>query len=228
MPMDWKNACAVVIPCLNEANAIGRVVTAVRATLPNVLVVDDGSADDTAAVAESHGARVLRHAQPRGKGAALREGWSEALQRGFSWALSMDGDGQHAPEDLPKFLERAGRGDVGIVCGNRMHDTGGMPLVRRMTNGFMSACLSRLARTPLPDTQCGYRLMSLQSWAQLPINSDCFEVESEVLLQFARARAGIAFVPVKVIYGDERSKIRPLRDTWRWCRWLMSVSAPNR
>jgi glycosyltransferase involved in cell wall biosynthesis len=221
--MDWKNACAVVIPCLNEAQAIAPLVTAVRATLPNVLVIDDGSADDTAAVAESRGARVLRHPVPRGKGAALRAGWTDALQRGFSWVISMDGDGQHAPEDLPAFLARASQGNVALVCGDRMHDTRGMPFVRRITNRFMSTCLSRLAGTPLPDTQCGYRLMRLESWARLPINTDSFEVESEVLLQFARARLGIAFVPIKVIYADERSKIRPLRDTWRWFRWVRSV-----
>jgi glycosyltransferase involved in cell wall biosynthesis len=221
--MDWKNACSVVIPCLNEADAIGPLVSAVRQILPNVLVIDDGSTDDTAAVSKSHDARVLRHARPAGKGAALREGWTEARQRGFAWVLSMDGDGQHAPEDLPKFLARASQGDVGLVCGNRMEHSGGMPFVRRMTNRFMSSCLSRLAGTSLPDTQCGYRLMRLESWAQLPINTNSFEVESEVLLQFARARIGIAFVPVKVIYGNERSKIRPLRDTWRWCRWLLTV-----
>jgi glycosyltransferase involved in cell wall biosynthesis len=221
--MDWKNACAVVVPCLNEAQAIGRLVTAVRESLPNVLVIDDGSADRTAAVAESRGASVLRHPLPGGKGAALRDGWTEALRRGFSWVLSMDGDGQHAPEDVPGFLARAGHGDVGLVCGNRMHDTREMPFVRRMTNRFMSDCLSRLAGVPLPDTQCGYRLMRLESWSQLSINTNCFEVESEVLLQFARARVGIAFIPIKVIYGNERSKIRPLRDTWRWFRWLRSV-----
>jgi len=221
--MDWKSACAVVIPCLNEAQAIGQLVTAVRATLPNVVVIDDGSADETSAVAESHGARVLRHPRPEGKGAALREGWMEAQRRGFSWVLSMDGDGQHAPEDVPKFLARGSRGDVGLVCGNRMEDPQGMPFVRRTTNRFMSFCLSRLAKVPLPDTQCGYRLMRLEPWRQLTINTDCFEIESEVLLQFARARLGIAFVPVKVIYGDERSKIRPMRDTVRWFRWLMSA-----
>src|SRR5688572_13225570 len=157
--MDWKSACAVVIPCLNEAQTIGQLVTTVRATFPHVLVIDDGSTDETTTVAETQGARVLRHARPCGKGAALRDGWTEALRRGFSWVISMDGDGQHAPEDLAKFLARADHGDVGLVCGNRMDDTAAMPFVRRMTNRFMSACLSRLAGVPLPDTQCGYRLM---------------------------------------------------------------------
>lgn len=221
--MDWKNACAVVIPCLNEAKAIGQVVTEVRPMLPNILVVDDGSTDNTAAVATSVGAAVLRHQKPCGKGAALRDGWAEAQRRGFSWALSMDGDGQHASADLPKFLARAEQGDVALVSGNRMHDLAAMPFVRRCTNRFMSACLSRVAAVPLPDSQCGYRLMRFDAWARVPVNTKSFEIESEILVQFARAGFGIAFVPITVIYGDERSKIRPVRDTLRWFRWLRSV-----
>lgn len=221
--MDWQSSCAVVIPCLNEAKAVGDVVIAVRKLLRDVVVVDDGSTDDTAAVAKAAGASIIRHEQPCGKGAALRDGWAEAQRRGFAWAVSMDGDGQHAPGDLPEFLERASRGDVALVSGNRMADTAGMPFVRRWTNRFMSACLSRVAGVPLPDSQCGYRLMRLEPWSGLPVNSCCFEIESEILVQFARAGLGIAFVPITVIYGDERSKIRPLRDTWRWFRWLASV-----
>jgi glycosyltransferase involved in cell wall biosynthesis len=221
--VDWKSSCAVVIPCLNEAKAVGKVINAVRQFLPNVLVVDDGSTDNTSAVARDAGASVLGHEQPCGKGAALRDGWTEVQRRGFSWALSMDGDGQHAPTDLPRFLERASRGDVALVSGNRMANTAGMPFVRRCTNRFMSGCLSHVAGAPLPDSQCGYRLMRLDAWSQLPVNTSCFEIESEILVQFARARLGIAFVPITVIYGDERSKIRPLRDTVRWFRWLASV-----
>jgi glycosyltransferase involved in cell wall biosynthesis len=216
-------SCAVVIPCLNEAKAVGKVITGVRQLLPNVLVVDDGSTDHTATVAKDASAFVLRHEQPCGKGAALRDGWTEAHRQGFSWALSMDGDGQHAASDLPRFLERASRGDVALVSGNRMANTTGMPFVRRCINRFMSGCLSRVAGVPLPDSQCGYRLMRLDSWSQLPVNTSRFEIESEILVQFAHARLGIAFVPITVIYGDERSKIRPLCDTVRWFRWLASV-----
>ena len=202
---------------------MGDVIIAVRQLLPNVLVIDDGSTDNTAAVAKDASASVLRHERPCGKGAALRDGWTEAQRRGFSWALSMDGDGQHAPGDLPRFLKRASGGDVALVSGNRMANTAGMPFVRRCTNRFMSGCLSRVAGVPLPDSQCGYRLMRLDAWSQLPVNTSCFEIESEILVQFARARLGIAFVPITVIYGDERSKIRPVRDTVRWFRWLASI-----
>lgn len=212
--------CAAVIPCLNEALAIARIIIGVRQFLETVIVVDDGSTDSTAILAEGAGARVIVHPQRQGKGAALRSGWAEARRMGFDWALCLDGDGQHSPADIPLFLERAQGGDVDLVCGNRMSDTTGMPFVRRWTNRFMSWQLSRVAGIPLPDTQCGYRLLNLEAASAVPICSDCFEIESELLVAFASAGRRIAFVPIQVIYGDERSKISPLRDTWRWFRWL--------
>src|SRR6266566_2632598 len=107
--MDWRVECAAVIPCLNEAAAIGSVVEAVRAHAPVVLVVDDGSADRTAPCAEQAGAIVLRHQGNHGKGAALQTGWRWARERGFKWALTLDGDGQHSPEDIPSLFSCADR-----------------------------------------------------------------------------------------------------------------------
>lgn len=226
--MLWQQKCAAVIPCLNEAAAIGHVVSGVQPFLPSVFVVDDGSIDPTGDVARAAGAIVLRHEHAMGKGAALRSGWDAALQRGFEWALCMDGDGQHAAADVPKFLSRAEKGDIALVVGERMHAPGTMPFVRRLTNHFMSWQLSRIAGVRLSDTQCGFRLVHLPSLARLPVTTECFEIESEVLIQFARAGLGIAFVPIQVIYANERSKIRPLRDTLRWWKWLRKQSGGAR
>jgi len=223
--VNWQKNCAALIPCLDEAASIAAVIPAVKSFLPNVLVVDDGSTDGTGDVAREAGATVLRHHQALGKGTALRTGWDAALERGFEWTLCLDGDGQHAAADIPKLLARGARGDVALVVGERMHAPNTMPLVRRITNRFMSWQLSRLAGVRLTDTQCGFRLLHLPSLARLQVTSDCFEIESEVLIQFARARFGIAFVPIQVIYGDERSKIRPLRDTLRWWSWLRKQNA---
>src|SRR5258708_7750816 len=118
--MDWPADCVVVIPCLNEARAIAPLVTAARRYLPQVIVVDDGSGDDTAKQAEGAGAEVVRHSRTWGKGAALDTGWVRAMERGFKWALTLDGDGQHAPDDIPAFLSAAVGGGVDLVVGNRM------------------------------------------------------------------------------------------------------------
>jgi glycosyltransferase involved in cell wall biosynthesis len=217
--VSWAEKCAAVIPCLNEAAAIGKVVGGVRGHLPHVWVVDDGSTDATAKEAEAAGATVLRHDVPLGKGAALQDGWWAVRTAGFDWALTLDGDGQHATEDIPAFLEFVDRTGARLVSGNRMNNTRRMPPVRRLVNWWMSRQLSRVAETALPDTQCGFRLMNLSDWAALPVKASHFEIESEILIEFARAGHRIGFVPIQVIYSDERSKINPLRDTIRWFRW---------
>src|SRR5881394_4623463 len=152
--MDLPSRCAAVIPCLNEAATIEPLVREVRTRLAAVIVVDDGSTDGRAELAGRAGAEVIRHERPRGKGAALAAGWSRARERGFAWTLSMDGDGQHAPEDIPAFLACAERTGAELIVGNRMTNPDGMPWVRRRVNRWMSDRISRLTGRKLPDTQC--------------------------------------------------------------------------
>ncbi len=180
---DWPAQCVVVIPSLNEAGTIGSLVRQVRSQLPFVIVVDDGSTDETGKLAEAAGAEVVRHETTRGKGAALASGWQRAQARGFLWALDMDGDGQHSPADIPAILARAGQSEAALVVGNRMAGPS-------------------------------------EALSQLKLRSHHFTVESEMMLAFAAAGHRIDFVPVEVIYEGERSRIRPLKDTWRWLRWL--------
>jgi glycosyltransferase involved in cell wall biosynthesis len=217
--MDWRANCAAVIPCLNEAPAIGSLVESVRRELPTVFVVDDGSSDQTAALAEAAGARVLRHEITRGKGAALQTGCGQARESGFGWALTLDGDGQHAPADIPCFFRCAERTGAHLVVGNRMGQAARMPPLRRLVNRWMSRQLSRAAGLALPDSQCGFRLVQLEAWAAVRLVTTHFETESELLLAFVRTGYPVEFVPVEAIYKNRQSKIHPVRDTLRWWRW---------
>jgi glycosyltransferase involved in cell wall biosynthesis len=217
--MNWPAQCAVIIPCLNESAAICALVTAVKGKLPRVLVVDDGSTDSTAKFAAKAGAEVVQHSVSKGKGAALQAGWNWASQNGFHWALTMDGDGQHSPDDIPAFLRRAEESRADLVIGNRMNDPRSMPWLRRFVNRWMSRRISRSVGRRLPDTQCGFRLINLEALGKLPVSTTHFEIESEVLLAFARADRRIEFVPIQVIYKSEQSKIHPLIDTIRWFKW---------
>jgi glycosyltransferase involved in cell wall biosynthesis len=221
--MNWLTDCAAVIPCLNEEATIGPLVSGVRRHASTVFVVDDGSSDKTAIIAQRAGAEVLRQNRSSGKGAALQTGWRFAFQRGFRWALTLDGDGQHSPEDIPKFFRCAENEQAHLVVGNRMDQPAEMPFVRRFVNRWMSKRISKIAHQPLPDTQCGFRLMNLRPWHELPIHSTHFEIESEVLLAFVFAGYRVDFVPIRVIYKMEQSKIHPLRDTLRWFRWWSGV-----
>ncbi|MCI0539587.1 MAG: glycosyltransferase family 2 protein [Verrucomicrobiales bacterium] len=217
--MNWRDQCGVVIPCLNEATNIHRVVAETRSYLPTVVVVDDGSVDETFRVAVQTGAFVLQHGKPMGKGAALATGLRWLRGKGFTWALTLDGDGQHAARDIPKFLEYAMRCDATLLVGDRMRGAAEMPWLRRTVNRWLSHRLSRLAGQALPDSQCGFRLLQLEIWAALDLHTSHFEIESEMLLSFIAARQTVAFVPIEVIYKKERSKIDPIHDSWRWLHW---------
>ncbi len=217
--MTWPSQCVAVIPCLNEARSIAPIIRQVRRHLPSIVVVDDGSSDSTAGLAKAAGAEVVCHPSTQGKGAALQSGWRLALSRGFTWALSLDGDGQHDPDEIPRFLLCAQQTGASLVVGNRMVHSSAMPIVRRLVNRRMSRWISRVAGRDLPDSQCGFRLMDLKRWAGLPIATTHFEIESEVLLAFVLAGLRVEFVPIRAIYKQEQSKIHPLRDTIRWFSW---------
>lgn len=193
------------------------------------MVVDDGSTDDTAAEARRAGAIVVRHGRNLGKGAALRTGLSVARERGFEWAATLDGDGQHAPADLPALWRCATESGARLVVGDRMHAARAMPWLRRRVNFWMSRKLSQRAGRTLPDTQSGFRLIHLGTWAALPLRAERFEVESEMLLAFLAADCPVAFVPIQVIACSRGSHIRPVADTLRWWKWWRGLkSSPMR
>src|SRR5262249_55589615 len=139
-----------------------------------------------------------------------------ASARDLTWALTMDGDGQHSPADIPLFLQAAQPGHAALVVGNRLAEPNGMPRVRLLVNRWLSRQLSRRAGQTLPDSQCGFRLVQLQAWSQLRLETAHFEVESEMLLAFVTAGWPVAFIPIQVIYKSQQSKIHPLVDTCRW------------
>lgn len=217
--MNWTADCAAVIPCFNEAAQIHKVVVETRRYVPDIIVVDDGSTDATAGIARDAGAEVLKMTRNCGKGFALRQGWRRAHELGCGWVLLLDGDGQHAAGDIPGFFRHAEKTGAGMVVGNRMGDCGSMPQVRRIANRLMSRVLSGLTHKHLPDSQCGFRLVHLASLMSLQIHANRFEIESSMLVAFLHAGRRVEFIPVQTIYNANKSKIRPVTDSWRWLRW---------
>ncbi|MDD5556251.1 MAG: glycosyltransferase family 2 protein [bacterium] len=210
-------ACAV-IPAYNEEKRVAGVVRGALRHLPAAIVVDDGSSDGTARAAAAAGAALIRHGANRGKGAALETGLRRAFDDGFDAAVILDADGQHDPGEIPRFLEAAGSSGADIVVGNRMEERGRMPLVRYLTNRVTSFFVSRLAGRPIPDSQCGFRLVDRRAFDRMRLSTARYETESEMLIQAGRAGCAIASVPVRTIYGDEKSRINPLVDTLRFIR----------
>lgn len=210
----------VIVPAYNEEKCIAVVVAGIRRYCPEVFVIDDGSADQTSVKAREAGAEVIRHPSNLGKGAALNTGFNVARGRGYDFVITMDADGQHDPEEIPAFVKafRDGAGDV--LVGTRMDCTHTMPPNRKFMNWFLSWLLSRFMGQIVSDTQCGYRLFSARVFPNMPITAKRFAAESEVLLELAEQGLRFGSVPIKAIYGDEKSEIRPMRDTWHFFRML--------
>jgi glycosyltransferase involved in cell wall biosynthesis len=211
--------CCVLIPGYHEEGRIGAVVREVLQYVAAVVVIDDGSTDKTADEARDAGATVLVHEVNKGKGAALETGFTWAREQGFDCLITMDADGQHAPGDLPGFLEAYRLHGTPVLIGNRMDDPVGMPFIRRMTNMYMSGLLSRHMGQRVPDTQNGYRLYKTEVLQGITCGAR-FDAESEILLTLAGRGVKMGAVPIQVIYGDEKSKIHPVRDTVRFFRML--------
>ena len=221
--MNWPARCAAVIPCRDEETSIAWLVREVRQYLPLVVVVDDNSGDETAARAAEAGAQVIRRSVNPGKGAAIKAGVVAALAQNCAWVLTLDGDGQHGPEDIPAFLRRAEESGAPLIVGNRMHRAEDLPWLRRRVNRWMSRRISQIAGRSLPDSQCGFRLINLKAWTGLRLETDHFEIESEMLLAFVQAGYQVEFVPIQVIGKGGRSRIHPVTDSWRWLKWWKRV-----
>lgn len=211
----------VVIPTYNEALAIKEVVSQIRLQGLRPVVVDDGSKDNTAEIARQSGAVVLENPKNQGKGASLKKGFSFALEEGYEAVITMDGDGQHKPDDIPFFLRLAGSSDTAIFVGNRMSKTRNMPLLRLFTNRFMSWLISLIAKQRIPDSQCGFRLLKKEVLEKIPLRTSKYETESEILIRAARAGFKIESVPIKTVYSGEKSSIHPLIDTCRFLKFLI-------
>ena len=196
-----------LIPAYNEARHVAGVIAGVKAALP-VLVVDDGSSDDTAAQAEAAGATVLRQQPNQGKGAALRAGFRWAVVQGYDAIIMLDADGQHDPNEIPLFLDRYARQGDDLVIGARRFSQ--MPLVRRTTNTIGRWVFSWAVGQPIPDNQSGYRLISRRLMeALLDSNETGFEFEVEMIVTCLQRGYKLGWVPIRTIYADEVSHIRP-------------------
>jgi glycosyltransferase involved in cell wall biosynthesis len=188
-----------------------------------VLVVDDGSADETALVAREAGATILVQFPNQGKGAALRAGFRRVLADDCEAVVTLDADGQHDPSDLPAFLAAWGRGRADLVIGAR--DFRQIPVVRRLANSLGTAVFSWAVGRHIPDNQSGYRLISRRLMEAVQASDEAgFEFEVEMITTAIRAGFALEWVPIRTIYAGEPSHIRP----WHHVKSFLRVAARAR
>lgn len=217
-----------LIPAYNEQARVGAVVGQALRYVDEVVVVDDGSTDDTATLAEQAGARVLRHERNCGKGMAIATALDCFGRSDAAFAVLLDADGQHDPSEIGKFIEAAESENADVVVGTRMNDLSSMPWVRRWTNQFTSLVTGRLVRQKIPDSQCGFRLLRRNVLMDLKFSTARFETETEMLIQAGRAGHKIANVPIRTIYEAGRtSRIHPWRDTVRFFKLVGKYWRPD-
>jgi glycosyltransferase involved in cell wall biosynthesis len=207
---------AAAIPAYQAAPTIAGVVLGTLALLPEVLVIDDGSTDATAREAARAGARVLSLGENRGKGVALKTAFDDLFARGWSGVVTLDADGQHLPEEIPKLLAAA-QPDADLVLGVRDHLFDAMSRVRRASNRLSSRAISLAAGQRLDDVQTGFRFYSRRLVERVGFPEARFEAESAVVVRAARAGFRVLTVPVHLAFADGRttSHYRPLLDSLR-------------
>jgi glycosyltransferase involved in cell wall biosynthesis len=203
----------VVIPVHNEASTIASVVVAARAYLP-VIVVDDASEDGSGPLAAASGATVLTLPRQRGKGTALRHGFAEALRQGAETVVTLDGDGQHDPRDIPRLLEASQRYPGSLIIGDRLDSAETIPPARLYAIKVVSFWINWLGHCTVRDTQSGLRLYPAAMLCTLPLRHGGFLFESEILLQASQAGWRVCEIPIRAVYPPGRaSQYRPVRDS---------------
>lgn len=211
----------VAIPAFNAGATLQKVLRGVirHVSRSQILVIDDGSSDDTARCAENFGVLLQRHEKNLGKGVALKTAFDYAVRKTSAHAvITLDADLQHLPDDIPKFVHAFAEEKSDLVIGARSFSTKVMPFFRVVSNTMTSKMLSWKTGQQVKDSQSGYRLHSRCLLERLQLKTSGYETESEILLQSCRNGMKLSFVPIATIYNGETSHIRGLRDSLRFIK----------
>ena len=212
----------LLLPAYNEEKTIDKIIREASEFVHDILVIDDGSVDQTAQVAEKAGGRVIKHYMNLGKGMALRTGFDYISQKDYDLIITMDSDGQHQPSDLPRFIDYFEKHRSDILIGARIHNRFEMPCHRRLNNWLVSSVGSALCGQEVEDFQSGFRLIRAEVVKSIELHTERYETESELLIKAGRIGFKIQSIPIATIYNSEISNIRPLREMWLFTKLLIN------
>lgn len=199
----------VCIPALNEEASIAKVIVRARKHSDAILVCDDGSTDMTGEIAAALGARVIRHGETKGKGVALRSLISRALQLEPGIVVTLDGDMQHDPSEIPALVDPVRKGEADVVIGTRRMKDGRAPLHRILGNKFLDIVTNMKSGKKVNDSQSGFRAYSARALGQIPFSQKGLTVESQTLIDAIGAGLTIREVPVSTTYEGIKRKRNP-------------------
>ncbi len=212
----------VAIPAYNAEKTLARLIAELKEIpqVSSVLVVDDGSCDDTAEVARKSGATVISFETNFGKGASLKTAFRYAIVKGYDYVITMDADLQHDISTIPAMIETAVKEGADLVIGSRRKDSEAMPRDRLLSNRLSSIVTSLLCNRLVEDSQCGFRVLKVKALENLKLDCDKFDLETEVLLKASRYGFKITSHPIPSIYNKGRSHVNRFVDTCRFLRLM--------
>ena len=221
-----RHNVAVVIPALNEAMRIREVVEGALSACDHVIVIDDGSDDDTAAKIADLPITLLRHPQRMGKGASLRDGFREAERLGMAAVTTMDGDGQHSASDIPRLIAAANRHPGCVVIGARLRKREAQPIYRRIGNDFGDWGIAWGCGFRVRDTQSGQRLYPASVFTLRDVPGEGFVFEAQLLISAAqRAGARVVGVPIETRYQTANAPQTFRKSHFRLFRDLYAITS---
>lgn len=213
----------VLIPAYNAAGTIGAVLEKVRSLGFDTVVVNDGSTDETAHVAQRHEVKVIEHPSNLGKGTALRTGFQFIFQKGYELVITLDADGQHDPSEIPFLLEVFQSVQPDLLIGSRAGEFARMTFLRRFWNRLGVKAVARLCHADITDSQSGFRLIRTGVLKTIPLRTTGFETELELLIKACKRGFGVLSIPIHVprVDGTSSSHFRPVTDTWLVCKLFL-------
>lgn len=215
-----KSKICVVMPTYNNASTVLDVVQRILPILKDVVVVDDGCTDNTEEVLKEVADQItiVRYEKNRGKGYALKRGFQKAIELGFDFAITIDSDGQHYPEDIPLFIKALEQNPDALIIGSRNLNEENMPGKNTFANKFSNFWFKIQTGVKLPDTQTGYRLYPMKNLPNLNLLTSRYEAELELLVGAAWRGADLIPIKINVYYPKAEERVTHFRPFWDFFR----------
>lgn len=215
----------LVIPVYNVGTHLPDVLTKCLKYIDpsKIYVIDDGCTDGSIDLIQSFQVQIIRHEENMGKGVALKTGFQKAIEDKLDAVITLDGDGQHDPDSIPDFIDVYTQTKAHVIMGKRSFKPDHMPLDRIFSNVMSSLFTSELCGQWIPDSQCGFRLIQTQVLKKIPLKTNHYEMETEILIKAVRHGYKLESCPIHITYGESVSHINRIRDSLRFIKLLIRL-----
>jgi len=222
--LEYKDTIIAIIPAFNEGKNIREVIQKCKDYVHQIIVIDDGSRDNTVDIAKNMGVTTIVNEQNIGKTDSLKKGFNMGLEGSAGVFVLLDADGQHNPQEIPLFIEKIQEG-FDLVIGARKFDPEVMPGIRILANSVSSYLVSLICGVRIEDSQSGYRAVKREVLEKITLNSKRFQADTEMIIKTAKCGFKIGFVPIDTIYHPEaKSKVNQILDPLRFGILLVQLA----